>query len=210
MHGDDKPVGGESGDGGDRMHSPSRLRGRGHTAAHGGRNVPDVARCAAADQTGGHGFLGRSADSVMRRATLFNLDALFELIIGFVLLFNPLFGPVLPAPGWLVALVGIGLLVAACVIGRAGMGKGALVTRLRPFGAANVATGVVAGAWALLACDAGGRLLVLIVAAGLVALGAAQFAAGGRVEAPGRIGRTNTTRATADELSRALHQRSPD
>ena len=146
----------------------------------------------------------------MRRATLFNLDALFALIVGFVLLFNPLLGPVLPAPGWLVAIVGVGLLAAACVVGRAGMGKGALVRRIRPFGAANVATGVVAGVWALLACDAGGRILVLIIAVGLVALGVAQFASGGRVEAPGRVGRTNTSRATADELSRALHHRSPE
>ena len=146
----------------------------------------------------------------MRRATLFNVDALFELIVGFVLLFNPLFGPVLPAPGWLVALVGVALLVAACVIGRAGIGKGALVTRLRQFGAANVATGVVAGAWALAACVAGGRILVLMTAAGLVSLGTAQFVAGGRDEAPGRIGRTNTTRATADELSRALHHKSSE
>lgn len=146
----------------------------------------------------------------MRRATLFNLDALFGLIVGFVLLFNPLLGPVVPAPGWLVALVGVGLLVAACVIGRAGMGKGALVTRIRPFGTANVATGVVAGAWALAACEAGGRILVLIIAAGLVSLGTAQFVAGGREEVPGRIGRTNTTRATADELSQALHHRASD
>lgn len=146
----------------------------------------------------------------MRRATLFNLDALFELIVGFVLVFNPLLGPVLPAPGWLVALVGVGLLVAACVIGRAGMGKGALVTRIRPFGAANIATGIAAGVWALLACAAGGRILVLITAAGLVALGTAQFAAGGRREVPGRIGRTNTARATADELSRALHHKSSE
>jgi hypothetical protein len=165
---------------------------------------------AAADQTGGHGCVIRAADSVMRRATLFNLDALFELIVGFVLVFNPLLGPVLPAPGWLVALVGVGLLVAACVIGRAGMGKGALVTRIRPFGAANIATGVVAGLWALAACDAGGRILVLLIAAGLVVLGVAQFTAGGRNEAPGRIGRTNTTRATADELSRALHRKSSE
>ena len=146
----------------------------------------------------------------MRRSTLFNLDALFALIIGFVLLFNPLFGPVLPAPGWLVAIAGVGLLAGACVIGRAGMGKGALVRRIRPFGAANVATGVVAGGWALLACDAGGRILVLVISVGLVALGGAQFAAGGRVEAPGRVGRTNTSRATADELARALHHRSPE
>lgn len=146
----------------------------------------------------------------MRRATLFNLDALFELIVGFVLVFNPLLGPVLPAPGWLVALVGVGLLVAASVIGRAGMGKGALVSRIRPFGAANVATGLLAAAWALAACDAGGRILVLLISTGLVALGAAQFAAGGRVEAPGRVGRTNTTRATADELSRALHHKSSE
>ena len=75
---------------------------------------------------------------------------------------------------------------------------------------ANVATAVVAGVWALLACDAGGRILVLIIAVGLVALGVAQFASGGRVEAPGRVGRTNTSRATADELSRALHHRSPE
>lgn len=146
----------------------------------------------------------------MRRATLFNVDALFELIVGFVLLFNPLFGPVLPAPGWLVALVGVGLLVAACVIGRAGMGKGALVARLRLVGAVNVATGLIAAAWALAACEAGGRTLVLVIAAGLVGIGAAQFAVGGRVEAPGRIGRANTSRATPDELLRALRHKSPE
>ncbi len=147
---------------------------------------------------------------MMRRATLFNLDALFELVVGFVLVFNPLLGPVLPAPGWLVVLVGVGLLVAACVIGRAGMGKGGLVTRIRPFGAANVATGLLAAAWAVAACDAGGRIVVLIMSTGLVALGAAQFAAGGRAEAPGGIGRTNTARASADELLQALHHKSSE
>ena len=146
----------------------------------------------------------------MRRATLFNLDALFELIVGFVLLFNPLLGPVLPVPGWVVAIVGVALLVAACVIGRAGMGKGGLVAKIRTLGLVNAASGVMVGAWAIVGCSGGGRILMLIIAAGLLALGIEQIVSGGRPETPGKVGRVNTVRATTDELSRALHHKRTD
>ena len=66
--------------------------------------------------------------------TLFNLDALLELVLGLVLLFNPLLGPVLRRPGWLIALFAETLLVGACVLGRAGMGKGSLQQRLAQLG----------------------------------------------------------------------------
>lgn len=146
----------------------------------------------------------------MRRATLFNLDALFELIVGFVLLFNPLLGPVLPLPGWVVAIIGLGLLVAACVIGRAGMGKGSLVGRIRTLAAVNGASGLVIGGWAVVACSGGGRILMLIIAAGLLILAVAQLIQGGRPDTPGKVGRVNTVRATSDELARALHRNHPD
>lgn len=133
--------------------------------------------------------------------TLFNLDALFELILGLALLFNPITGPVLPAPGWLIAVVGIALLVAACVLGRAGMGKGAVVARIRTLAALNTLSGLVAVAWALESCRAGGRAFMLIVAAGLLLLGLFQFLAPlGSTKRPAGT----TRRASVEELQRAL------
>jgi hypothetical protein len=137
----------------------------------------------------------------VRVPTLFNLDALFELIIGLALLFNPITGPVLPAPGWLIAIVGIGLLVAACVLGRAGMGKGGLVTKIRMLAAVNAVSGLVAVAWAFVRCEAGGRVFVLIVAAGLLLLSAAQFLVPlTSTKQPA----ATTRRASVEELQRAL------
>jgi hypothetical protein len=133
--------------------------------------------------------------------TLFNLDALFELVIGLALLFNPITGPVLPAPGWLIAVAGIGLLVAACVLGRAGMGKGGLVTKIRTLAAVNATSGAVATAWAFVSCRAGGRVFVLIVAAGLSLLAAAQFLVSTTTT---KQPAATTRRASVEELQRAL------
>ncbi len=137
----------------------------------------------------------------MRVPTLFNLDALFELVVGLALLFNPITGPVLPAPGWLIALAGMGLLVVACVLGRAGMGKGGLVTKIRTVAAVNAASGLVAVIWAFASCRAGGRVFVLIVAAGLLILSTAQFLVSTTAT---KQPAATTRRASVEELQRAL------
>ena len=139
----------------------------------------------------------------MRVPTLFNLDALFELVIGLALLFNPITGPVLPAPGWLIAIVGVGLLVVACVIGRAGMGKGGLVARIRTVAAVNTVSAIVAVAWAFASCRAGGRVFVLIVAAGHLLLGLAQFLVS---TTSTKQPAATTRRASIEELQRALRR----
>ncbi len=142
-------------------------------------------------------------DGVMRTPTLFNLDALFGLVIGLVLLFNPLLGPVLPLPGLVVVLAAVVLLVAACVLGRAGMGRGALVSRIRMLALLNVGSSAALATWAFVSCRAGGRVLVLLIAAGLTVLGAAQLAAN---ERHGRSA-TTTRRATVEELQQALRSK---
>lgn len=142
-------------------------------------------------------------DGRMRPPTLFNLDAFFELVIGLLLLFNPLLGPVLPLPGPVIVLAAVVLLVAACVLGRAGMGRGALVSRIRTLALVNVGSSAVLTTWAFVSCRAGGRVLVLITAAGLSILGAAQLAAN---ERRGRSAAT-TRRATVEEMQQALRSK---
>jgi hypothetical protein len=137
----------------------------------------------------------------VRVPTLFNLDALFELVVGLALLFNPLLGPVLPIPGWVVVMSALGLLVAACVLGRAGMGKGGLVTRIRTVAMINLAGAALLTVWAFVSCQQGGRVFVLIVAGGLAALGGAQlFAQAG--PSPRLSG--TARRGTIEELQGAL------
>ena len=139
----------------------------------------------------------------MRTPTLFNLDALFVLVIGLVLLFNPLLGPVLPLPGLVVVLAAVALLVLACVLGRAGMGRGALVSRIRALALINLGSSAIVALWAFGSCRAGGRILVLVVAAGLSVLGVAQFAANERHGRP----TATTRRATVEELQQALRSK---
>ena len=102
---------------------------------------------------------GPGKDELMRTPTLFNLDALFVLVIGLVLLFNPLLGPVLPLPGLVVVLAAVALLVLACVLGRAGMGRGALVSRIRALALINLGSSAIVALWAFGSCRAGGRIL---------------------------------------------------
>ena len=139
----------------------------------------------------------------MRTTTLFNLDALFVLVIGLVLLFNPLLGPVLPLHGLVVVLAAVAFLVLACILGRAGMGRGALVSRIRTVALINLGSSAFVAIWAFVSCRAGGRILVLVIAAGLSALGTAQLAAN---ERNGRSAST-TRRATVEELQQALRSK---
>lgn len=136
----------------------------------------------------------------MQRATLFNLDALVELILGLVLLFNPLLGPVLPAPGWVIAIAAVSLLVGACVLGRAGMGKGSLVAKIAALGAINLASAALGVGWALWRCHGNGRIFVLVVSAIVALLGLAQL----RPRSNSRP-TTNARRATVEELQQALN-----
>ncbi len=146
----------------------------------------------------------RYAGSV-RVPTLFNLDALFELVVGLALLFNPLLGPVLPIPGWVIVMAAIGLLVAACVLGRAGMGRGGLVTRVRTVAMVNLGGAALLSVWAYVSCRHGGRIFVLIVAGGLVALGAAQLLAR---TGPSPQSSSTARRGTIEELQGALRSAS--
>jgi hypothetical protein len=114
--------------------------------------------------------------------TLFNIDALFELICGLIFLFNPLLGPSLPVSSGLISALGVVLLVATIFLGQAGMGKGPLFARLSLVAAVNLLSGLGLVAWTTVddSFTSTARVFVRVVAAFLVALGAAQFTFGRR------------------------------
>ena len=116
------------------------------------------------------------------KRTLFNVDALFELICGLIFLFNPLLGPKLPVAAGLVSALGFVLLVAAILLGQAGMGKGSLQNKLPAVAAFNVGSGVAGIVWTLVADSftSTAKTFVWIVAALLIALGGAQLMLGNR------------------------------
>ena len=149
------------------------------------------------------GAPGVGKDGSMPAPALFNFDALFALVTGLVLLFNPLLGPVLPLPGALIVLVAIAALVAACVLGRAGMGRGGLVARIRAVAIGNLGGAVVLGVWATISCRAGGRILILLIAAGLGLLGLAQLLT--KVSNPPPMAKSR--RGTVEELQQALRSK---
>lgn len=142
-------------------------------------------------------------DTEMRSSTLFNLDALFALVVGLVLLFNPLLGPVLPLPGAIVGVAAVAALVGACVLGRAGMGKGGLVPRIRAIAFGNLTAAVVLAIWAIVSCRAGARVLVLIISTVLTVLGLVQM-----LTKRTKTARVNTSRrGTVEELQQALRSK---
>ena len=116
------------------------------------------------------------------KRTLFNVDALVELIRGLILLFNPLLGPTLPVSAGIVSALGAALLVAAIFLGPAGMGKGSLQNRLPFVAAVNVASGIALILWTGLAesFTSTGKTFVWVIAALVIALGAAQLTMGTR------------------------------
>jgi len=135
------------------------------------------------------------------KRTLFNLDALFALICGLVFLFNPLLGPKLPVSSGIVSALGGVLLIAAIVLGQAGMGKGPLLARLRAVAVLNLAGGAALVVWTALtgSFTLTGRVFVWVVAAFLVALGAAQLLLGAR---PSREKQKRSTQAQRLEAIR--------
>jgi hypothetical protein len=139
------------------------------------------------------------------RSKLFNLDALFELICGLILMLNPLLGPKFPVSGGFMSLIGFLSLVAAIFVGQAGMGKGPLVKRIATVGIVNSVSGLALAAWALLddGFGSGGTAFALVLAACLLALGVAQLVFGNRPAKPGR------RRSTHAERSAAIQGRKP-
>jgi hypothetical protein len=112
----------------------------------------------------------------VRRAFL--ADALFEVTCGAVLMGNPLLGPRLGINGFLVALAGIVLLVAAIFLGGAGLGKGLLAGRLRLVAVLNFVSAVALAVWAALgSLDGTARVFVGLIAFGLAGLGLMQVSA---------------------------------
>jgi hypothetical protein len=139
------------------------------------------------------------------RSKLFNLDALFELTCGLILMLNPLLGPKFPISGGFMSLIGFGSLIAAIFVGQAGMGKGPLVKRIATVGAINTASGLALALWALVddGFGSGGMVFALVLAACLLALGLSQFVLGDRPTKPGR------RRSTPAERAAAIQPRKP-
>ena len=133
------------------------------------------------------------------RSKLFNLDALFELTCGLILMLNPLLGPKFPISGGFMSLIGFLLLIAAIFVGQAGMGKGPLVQRIATVGIVNSVSGLALAAWALLddGFGSGGTVFALVLAACLLALGVAQLVLGNRPAKPGRRRSTHAERSAA-------------
>jgi hypothetical protein len=133
------------------------------------------------------------------RFKLFNLDALFELICGLILMLNPLLGPKFPISGGFMSLIGFGSLVAAIFVGQAGMGKGPLVKRIATVGVVNTMIGLALAVWAVVddGFGSGGTVFALVLAACLMALGLAQLFLGHRPAKPSRRRSTHAERAAA-------------
>lgn len=133
------------------------------------------------------------------RSKLFNLDALFELTVGLILMLNPLLGPKFPISGGFMSLIGFASLVAAIFVGQAGMGKGPLLKRIAKVGMVNIVSGVALAVWALVddGFGSGGVVFALVLAACLLALGLAQVVLGDRPAKPGRRRSTQAERSAA-------------
>ncbi len=130
----------------------------------------------------------------------FQVDALFELVVGLVLMGNPLLGPDVGVSSYLVLLLGLLLLVAAVLLGAAGLGKGPLATRVSAVMAINAASGVLLVGGAVIVSQAAGRVFVLVIATGLLALAALQLRAVRQPNDPTPARR----RATPEELLAAM------
>jgi hypothetical protein len=107
----------------------------------------------------------------------FQVDALFELAVGLVLMGNPLLGPDVGVSAYVVLVLGLVLLVAAVLLGAAGLGKGPLAGRVVLLMGVNAASGVLLVIGAVVVSRGPGRVFVLVIAVGLLALAALQLRA---------------------------------
>lgn len=142
----------------------------------------------------------------MQSRTLLNLDAFLELVVGLALLMNGLLGPRFPFGPPIAAVLGVVFLVSAVVLGRGGMGKGALVGRLGTVGMANFVCGVGLAGAALGWLHQGARVAALIVGAAAAALGIAQLLCSRRPPSD----TPQIRRATPAELRAAIGHRPLD
>jgi hypothetical protein len=130
----------------------------------------------------------------------FQLDALFELVVGLVLMGNPLLGPDVGVGAYAVLVLGLVLLVAAVLLGAAALGKGPLASRLLTVLAVNAASGLLLVVGAMVVSSGSGRAFVLVIAAGLLGLAAFQLRALRQPDEPTPPRR----RATPEELLAAI------
>jgi hypothetical protein len=136
-----------------------------------------------------------------RVRSAFQADALFELIVGSILMANPLLGPRIGINGFVVALIGVLCLFAAIVLGGAALGKGPLHNRLPLMAAINAVSAVAIALWAVLRdIHAPGRVFLAAIALGLMSLASVQMRAA-RDPSGGAPVRTPPTR---EELQAAL------
>jgi uncharacterized membrane protein HdeD (DUF308 family) len=132
----------------------------------------------------------------------FQVDALFELICGLILLMNPLLGPKFPVSGFVVSLVGVFLLVVTVLLGGAGLGKGPFASRLPLLIALNIISGIACVLWSLFDMQTGASTFLRVLGVCLIALGVWQLRAMSNLATvpPKR-------RASPAELRAAIEQR---
>ena len=135
----------------------------------------------------------------------FQVDALFELVVGLVLMGNPLLGPDVGVSAYVVLALGLVLLVAAVLLGAAGLGKGPLAGRVALLMGVNAASGVLLVIGAAVVSRGSGRVFVLVIAIGLLALAALQLRALREPNDPTPPRR----RATPEELLAAMRSERP-
>jgi hypothetical protein len=134
----------------------------------------------------------------------FQADALFEVVCGSILMANPLVGPDLGVNGYFVGFVGVLLMVAAILLGGAGLGKGPLANKMSPLSIVNGVSGVLVLVWAVLVDHEGAaRTLLVLIGGGLVGLAVFQRAALRRPDIARRVV------ATQAELHAALRGERP-
>ena len=110
-------------------------------------------------------------DVPLRIRSAFRTDALFEILLGLILMGNPILGPSFPVNSYIISVLGISLLVLAVFLGGAGLGKGPLAQRLPVVAAVNAGSACMLAIWALAGSLGGGaRWFLMAVAAGLVVL----------------------------------------
>ncbi len=130
----------------------------------------------------------------------FQINALFEVIWGLILMLNPLLGPKLFINGFLVSMIGFGFLIYTVFLGMAGLGKGLLKHALPTVAVVNIGVGLallVAGV--LSNVSSGGVTVLVALGVGLIALGVWELAIARRP-----AGKPKPRRATPAELQAAL------
>ena len=117
-------------------------------------------------------------DVPLRIRSAFRTDALFEMLLGLILMGNPILGPSFPVNSCIVSLLGISLLIVAVFLGGAGLGKGPLAPRLRVIAVLNGVSACALVIWAMAAnLGTGASWFVCAIAICLIGLAGLQVRA---------------------------------